>query len=453
MKQFSTIICLATIFAACHQPAPPGDVDSHADLIARGKQIFFNETFDGNGRTCGTCHREENNFTIDPAFIATLPDDDPLFVAEFNPNLKEHFENPRLMRQFGLILENADGYDDLANKYVQRSVPHLLGLQLSVKSNLGPFTGWSGDGAPGDGSLRSFATGAVIQHYTKTLNRVPGVDYRLPTDAELDALEAYQLSLGRQAELILPLRLKDKSADRGQQIFNDLFSGKCFICHFNAGPKGNPEFFGDDPGNLNFDTGINVLSGLIREHTGERMPPDDGFGAPGDGTFNAPSLVEAADTAPFFHNNQIESLEDAVAFYSSEIFNSSPAGQLIKEETGSGIHLDKTQVRDVAAFLRIINALENIRQSMDLLENYTGRQFQTADDGSAMLRRVIGECKDAAGVLKGGGLHPDAVILLSKAWITTEKALNSYFFRGRYARTTIDLLAIASNDIIEEPDS
>src|SRR3546814_9251049 len=43
-------------------------------------------------------------------------------------------------------------------------------------------------------SLRSFATGAVIQHFTKTLNRIPGVDFRLPTDAELDALQAFQLS-------------------------------------------------------------------------------------------------------------------------------------------------------------------------------------------------------------------------------------------------------------------
>ncbi len=64
-------------------------------------------------------------------------------------------------------------------------------------------TGWSGDGAPGDGSLRSFAIGAVTQHFPKTLNRIPGKDFRLPTEAELDALEAFQLSLGRQTEINL----------------------------------------------------------------------------------------------------------------------------------------------------------------------------------------------------------------------------------------------------------
>ena len=84
----------------------------------------MNETFDGNGRTCATCHPPTNNFTIDPDFIASLPPDDPLFVAEFNPDLAE-LEDPQLMRQFGLILENLDGFD---RPGVMRGVPHTLGL-------------------------------------------------------------------------------------------------------------------------------------------------------------------------------------------------------------------------------------------------------------------------------------------------------------------------------------
>ena len=39
-------------------------------LIERGRRLFMNETFNGNGRTCATCHPPTNNFTIDPAFIA-----------------------------------------------------------------------------------------------------------------------------------------------------------------------------------------------------------------------------------------------------------------------------------------------------------------------------------------------------------------------------------------------
>src|SRR5262249_60722116 len=110
-------------------------------LIAKGADLFFNERFDGNGRTCGTCHRAENNLTLDPTFIATLPADDPLFVAEFNPALAE-LENPMLMREFGLIVENVDGLD---RPGVLRGVPHTLGLAGSVRSSQGPRTGWCGD--------------------------------------------------------------------------------------------------------------------------------------------------------------------------------------------------------------------------------------------------------------------------------------------------------------------
>ena len=254
-------------------------------LITEGRNAFFNGTFNGNGRTCASCHREENNLTIDPEFIATLPPTDPLFVAEFNPALSQNFENPVLMRKFGLILENADGFDDLPNKFVMRSVPHTLAMLPDTlapsqfdetHTPLGPVVppvervGWSGDGAPvgtftladgtvhqATGTLRDFMIGAIIQHYTKTLNRVPGVDFTMPTVAQLDALEAFQKSLGRRQNLKLAgagaLKLKSEKASKGQEIFNNpgtiinpldgtlLFNkpsqgaGRCILCHFNAG--------------------------------------------------------------------------------------------------------------------------------------------------------------------------------------------------------------------------
>ena len=71
---------------ACRStPSPAGE----PALVEQGEEIFFDETFDGNGRTCGTCHRAEDNFGLTPGFIATLPDDDPLFVAESEPSLAE----------------------------------------------------------------------------------------------------------------------------------------------------------------------------------------------------------------------------------------------------------------------------------------------------------------------------------------------------------------------------
>lgn len=93
--------------------------------IRRGRTSFFNETFNGNGRTCGTCHRENANLTIDAEFIDDLPPNDPIFVAEFVPALANNFENPVLMRKLGLILENPDGFDNLPSKFVMRGVPRV----------------------------------------------------------------------------------------------------------------------------------------------------------------------------------------------------------------------------------------------------------------------------------------------------------------------------------------
>ncbi len=31
--------------------------------VCAGARVFFDETFGGNGRTCGTCHPAQNNYT------------------------------------------------------------------------------------------------------------------------------------------------------------------------------------------------------------------------------------------------------------------------------------------------------------------------------------------------------------------------------------------------------
>ncbi|MDH3336906.1 MAG: hypothetical protein OER22_01890 [Gammaproteobacteria bacterium] len=432
LKQVWAVLTCTLAIAAC--PATP-TVPPEENLILKGEKLFFNETFAGNGRTCATCHRAEDNFALSPRFIETLPPDDPLFVAEFNPDLAENFENPRLIRELAVILENQDGFDDLANDFNMRGIPHTLALRTSVVSATGPQTGWSGDGSPGDGSIRSFAVGAVIQHFPKTLNRVADVDFRLPTDDELDALEAFQLSLGRQEDLSLPLPLKGTVAARGQEIFIDRSLGKCNACHFNAGANGDPSIFGPTAGNLNFDTGVEDLPDQPADLTGELVPPDDGLGSPGSGEFNTPPVVEAADTGPFFHNNSVETIEGAVAFYNGDAFNNSPAGQLVAGATGGGINLDATQIVAVAAFLRVINALENIRAGDELLDRAfpvfrIDREYQTS-----LIRRAGFEIEDSVEVLAGAGLHAAAVTLLRKAHSLAQESLE---YTGQRRRQLVD---------------
>jgi hypothetical protein len=444
-------------------------------LINQGRTIFFNEQFNGNGRTCGTCHREDENLAISPEFIATLPPNDALFVAEFNPNLSQSacpggtpcFENPVLMRKFGLILENLDGFDELEKKFVMRGVPHTLAL---LQNTLTPApdgtsqppserTGWGGDGAPvgkftlGDGTtheakglLRDFPIGAVIQHFTKTLLRRNGIDFRLPTNAELDALNAFMRSTGRRADLILAgpgaLSLKGDVPREGQRIFNNggagfaggrgippgtaNGAGKCFFCHFNAGAS---DFFFPDQ-NANFNTNVEQLPSQPADLVipAQKNPADGGFGtgAPppgvfgiGNGTFNTPVLVEASDTGPFFHSNVVNTIEEAVNFYNSTQFNTDPG---FGPQVG-GINLEATEVAAVAAFLRVINALENIRSAIEIETRARNARF--LNDSVDLLKLSISELQDAVDVLHGGGLHPEAQQKLRKAIELDQKALTT----------------------------
>jgi cytochrome c peroxidase len=86
---------------------------------------------------------------------------------------------------------------------------------------------------------------------------------------------------------------------------------------------------------------------------------DDRFGNPGDGSFNTVSLVEAADTPPFFHNNSAATLEEAIEFYTTDFFGNSDAGSF-----GGAFNFTQPQIERVAAFLRAINAIDNARNAL-----------------------------------------------------------------------------------------
>lgn len=468
-----TLVVLALTLLA----VPPLAANSTQILISHGlvtpaqgagADLFFRGTFAGNGRTCGTCHPQDNNQTIEPEFIATLPSDDPLFVASFPPSQGgvPGLEIPALIDQFALILENLDGFEDPTNKFVMRGVPHTLSLATSItapasfpqEQNLGN----SGDGSV-DGTLHGFDIGAVIQHFTKSLDR-DSDDFREPTTSELDQLEAFMLANGRLNELDLGnVLLSDAAAERGRRIFrNDgsdttIAAGKCDSCHYNAGA--NVDSGGHE--NFNFDIGIEEVPHPARQVVS--FPHDGGHGIElnaegtfGDGTFATPPLIEAADTGPFFHNNVIEGVEEAVEFFSSSYFNQSPAGLSI-----GGISLTVTESADVAAFLRVVNAGFNIAVSIQrtsagiTLENSSSDGCGGGGGGGTVSSAAVGgdgscdsvngdlfgngkkdtvdtllllanaEAADAIEVLQARGLHPSAVTLLQSAIDKNERAITA----------------------------
>ena len=416
-------------------------------LVAQGRQLFLKETFGGNGRTCGTCHVESNNFTIDPEFIATLPLNDALFVAETNPALAL-LERPDMMRRFGLILVNADGFEP-ERKFTLRSVQNVQALANSMirpdPRFAADFTsngrnpdpaerlGWGNDGPP----LRDFALVAIAQHATKTLGRSSGVDFRIPTDEELDALVAYQLPLGRQVDLELPsLELKSSLARTGKALYLDTgnvgeFGHKnCNACHFNGGGTaafslnekfGSPRLDANPHGgNATAPTKVDEIPLALSLG----LPRDGGFGqiflslfggfgnvqelGPPIGQvqaeeFNSPPVVESADTGPFFHNHTVEDLESSVAFYGTPAFQNGlfSIGRRFIPVAISQDPKDP-EVLAIAAFLRVLNALENIRSSISVTDR--GRMVTADQDARELSSLAQAETIDAINVLSRGAL-------------------------------------------------
>lgn len=414
-----------------------------AQNVCAGADIFFRETFGGNGRTCGSCHPVANNTTLDVPFITALHETnpkDPLFVFETNPALRE-LETSDLL-QFASILENVDGFQDPTHRFASRSVSHVLSLATSTTPDPADGTanppiervGWSGDGAPGDGSLRAFLEGAIKQHFTKDLARRPGVDFRLPTAQEAELTRTFQLSLGRLNELDLEqVRIADEQGEQGRRAFLDPQRGRCNVCHHNAGAN-----FIDSGKNRNFDSGIRAGSSvafLTRGVVDGVVVEDGGFGGAelehpnlenfgivngfGDGTFNPPPLIEAADTAPFFHNAFRASdkqggggdIDGAVTFYATPAFRDSPGAKLLDQRFGAPLDLQPLDSVAISRFLRILNGAFNIDIASQRLQavNTLASRFndEHSDIQTRLLELAAVELDDALEVLSVD-IYPDA---------------------------------------------
>jgi hypothetical protein len=286
-----------------------------------------------------------------------------------------------------------------------------------------------------------------VQHAPRTLTRTPGFDFRVPTDEELDALVAYQLPLGRQEDFSLPsLELKSSLASTGKTLYLDsgnLFEPghkNCNACHFNGGGTAGMSFNSQTPGfpdadgsprgfNVGFTTSVNDIPlalalGLPRDGgfgvlltafgsfgNTEDLPPP--FGRLELEEFNTPPVVESADTGPFFHNHTVKDLESAVAFYGTQPFQTSIPGRLALPVTISADPNDP-EVQAIAAFLRVLNALENVRSSINVAER--GRRMTSAADKRELAGLSLAETIDAMQVLSEGSLatHTEPGILSAR---------------------------------------
>ncbi len=367
-QRFLNFGCLGTF---CHvnadfQLSAPAPRNTNGDTvtitvdttIVQGETLFMVEPFLGNGRSCATCHLPGDGFGLNPSTIAGLPANDFLFVAEFDPNLSQ-LENTCLMRGGrSLILENVHGF---TADPVFRTSPHLMNV-----AGTAPY-GWS-PAFGGANNLRDFCAGAVKQHFPKFLPRnfdpANGqMSQRTATVEELTFMEEFQDSiktqvldgqgdLGANREVNLDRLIAAFVDCNDTPTLADIDAGRalfasvgCQGCH--TGP-----FLG---GNFSLQTG--VVSNPVNN--------DDGCqGGPGDPTLPLPNedtacvlpsctppmafdirpLVDIARVREnFFHAGESATLRDAVEFYASAAFGSSP--------NGPALIMNSTEIDQITAFL------------------------------------------------------------------------------------------------------
>jgi cytochrome c peroxidase len=179
-------------------------------LAAEGRRLFFEETFDGNGTTCGTCHDEADALALSPATVASRPASDPLFLA-----VEGDAEARRLLEACALLPVDLDlpasvtidGGGSRARVY--RAVPPIAGA-----ADTGPYMH---DGR--HETLEAQAAAALDAHFGA---------HRPATPGELRAIAELERCLEPPPA---PARPADAVA-RGRALFEG--RALCAQCH--AGP-------------------------------------------------------------------------------------------------------------------------------------------------------------------------------------------------------------------------
>ena len=313
-------------------------------------------------------------------------------------------------------------------------------------------TGWSGDGAPNQGRLKDFQTGAIFQHYTKSLDRVEGTDFFQATESELDALDAFMKTIGRENELSLAtVSLTDAGAEAGRATFLSP-AARCNGCHNNAGANTAAGI------NQNFNTGVERAR--LAELNAQGIPFDGGFGGGdfdsdgdgfndslGNGQFNTPPLIEAADTGPFFHTNAFATIEDAIEFYTTSAFATSPSGS-----AGTGpINLTATEIANVGRFLRVLNASFNVQLAVErvnaLLPIVIADENQSRPLQQELARLALVEVDDALAVLSEKAALNTAVqadLTSARGFLQTASTHASHTQRRRAAEDALPELSDAN---------
>jgi cytochrome c peroxidase len=373
----AAFLCVAVVVTSAQDlGAPPG----HA---LAGKRLFEEETFGGNGRTCGTCHSPETG-TVSPEDAAKRFKHnrrDPLFLHDGSDDGKGHGATRMLKDATVLVTIPLAPNVRLADDPTATSVVLRRGIASTLNTPaLDEVLMLDGRQA----NLESQAAGAVNDH-------AEGV---IPSAAELRAIAAFQktnaffsspelrrFALDRHDTPELP-RGHTASEKRGRRFFEDLppdlsqglKPGLCAHCHsgplmnttnqfaaafipspapipagqrflsvgvseFNA--AGNPVrefvFNPDTPQEthvMSADPGRALITGVVDDPRFEHV-----------NAFKISPLRGIRRTAPYFHDNSAKTLDDVVAHY-AKFFNFASGGLIV---------LTPQDQKDIVSYMKLLD--------------------------------------------------------------------------------------------------
>jgi len=358
--------------------------DTRSNTTVDGKNLFVNDVFGGNGRTCETCHTPATG-TVSPQDAAKRfkqNPNDPLFRHDGSDD--GHGIGVSRMLADATVLVTIPLADNvtLADDPTARTVTLRRAIASTLNTpGLDPVLMLDGR----QPSLEAQAAGAIRDH-------AQGV---LPSSADLHRIAQFELTnaffsspaLRKFAEggpaPGLP-KANTPSEKRGRRFFEDvppdpsdgLKPGLCSHCHsgplLNQTNKFAPDFIG-----LPIPTGtrffgvlvseFNAAQNPVREFVFNRGTPDETrVSSPDPGRSLITGVGNVADpvlnltnvnafkisplrgirlTAPYFHDNSAKTLEDVAAHYAT-FFN---------VVTGGFIVLTPQDQADMVAYMKLLD--------------------------------------------------------------------------------------------------
>ncbi|WXA98279.1 hypothetical protein LZC95_15745 [Pendulispora brunnea] len=388
MPYLVTLTALANLHAGPAPQAGPGHAGpSHPP---DGEELFDEETFAGNGRTCASCHRRDGRDVtdIDPEQVQRVyrhRPKDPLFRSidsndgkgnDYSLLLRDAtFRIPFVLPPNVTVDERDDNvYQDAQGRTVvvlRRAVPSVRNITFEDHLMY--------DGRE-NADLAHQAIAAVQTH------NEPG---RLPTQREAEAMSAFQRTLftsrqlERYAEGGPPPELPHGSTPaqrRGRRFFEQRNApdGLCAMCHsgpllnttnvFNPIEGPNRRIAGNFSSELNangypaytfhFEMPDHTVRTIRSPDPGRTIitgdPCIDDPAActinPGStaSIFKIPTLWGVSNTAPYFHDNSAKTLEEMMVHY-QRFFHITAVGL-----QNPDFEIDDQEASDIIAFLKLL---------------------------------------------------------------------------------------------------